>query len=203
MRFGEGRNTMQSRMEERLPFLSITLPENIRTTFQQLHENLKANTNRLFSPFDIHATLHHILNYPDNRPGKIGRSLFQAIPEDRSCSACEIPEHYFPCVQLQEIPTAHSHVHKAAEGLVAHINKILNGDKFAEKMCSTLKLGEVKSAYLNLNHPKSVKFLGSKDIDGRIPRFGNHTNDYEMQLSVTGRNNLGGCVIRGNRTTAG
>ena len=195
MRFGEGRNTMQSRMEERLPFLSITLPENIRTAFPQLHDNLKANTDRLLSPFDIHATLRHILNYPNNRPAKIGRSLFQTIPEDRSCSACGIPEHYCPCVQLQKIPTAHFHVQKSAEGLVAHINKILKGDKFAEKMCSTLRLGEVKSAYQNLNHPKLVKFLGSKDIDGRIPQFGNHTGDYECNYQLLVETLPGGALF--------
>jgi hypothetical protein len=184
MRFGEARATMQSRLEERLPFLSITLPEIVRQRFPQLSDNLKANRNKLLSPFDIHATLRHVLNFPKNEPEKIGRSLFQSIPEDRSCAACGIPVHYCPCVQLQKITTAHFHVQKAAEGLVAHLNKILNADKLASKMCANLKLGEVRSAYQNLNHPKLVKFVGSKDIDGRIPWFGNDTSDYECNYQL-------------------
>lgn len=195
MRFGEARVTTQSRLEERLPFLSITLPERIRKTFPQLHENLNANTNRLLSPFDIHATLRHILHYPKSRPAGIGSSLLRAIPEDRSCAMCGIPEHYCPCVQLQKIPITHLHVRKAAEGLVVHINKILKGDKFAAKKCSTLRLGEVKSAYQNLNDPKVVKFMGSEDVDGRIPRFRNHTSDYECNYQLLVETLPGGALF--------
>jgi hypothetical protein len=197
MRFGEARATMQSRLEERLPFLSITVPQAIREMYPHLHDNLEANKNRLLSPFDIHATLRHILSYPDRKLGKIGLSLFQSIPEDRHCEACGIPEHYCPCVQLQKIPAAHPHVRKAAEGLVAHINKILNSDKLASKMCSTLKLGEVRSAHQNLNHPKLVKFMGSEDIDGRIPRFGNHTRDYECNYQLLVKTTPGDALIEG------
>lgn len=184
MRFGEARATMQSRLEERLPFLSITLPESIRTKFPRLDLNLNSNRNKLLSPFDIYATLRHILNYPDKKPENVGLSLFQNIPEDRDCAASGIPEHYCPCVQLRKIPTAHLHVRKAATGLVARINKILNADDLGSKMCATLKLSEIRSAYQNLNHPKVVRFLGSKDTDGYIPQFRNHTSDYECNYQL-------------------
>ena len=185
---------MQSRLEERLPFLSITLPQKFRRKFPRLDETLKANTKKLISPFDIYATLRHLLSYPNREENsrKIGLSLFKNIPEDRSCAACGIPEHYCPCVELQEIPTAHLHAQKAAIGLVQHINKILKSDKLASRMCATLRLAEIKSAYQNLNHPKLVKFLGSKDIDGRIPRFGNHTSDYECNYQLLVRTAPGG-----------
>ncbi|XP_028403231.1 uncharacterized protein LOC114525964 [Dendronephthya gigantea] len=194
MRFGDARATMQSRLEERLPFLSITLPKRIRQEFPRLEEVLRENTQKLLSPFDIHATLHHILSYPKptNRSEKVGLSLFQEIPKDRSCTSCGIPEHYCPCVQLQKVPTAHVHVQKAAEGLVAHINAILKRDKLASRMCSTLKLSEIRSAYQNLNHPKLVRFIGSKDIHGRIPRFRNDTGDYECNYQLLVRTVPGG-----------
>ena len=55
IRFGEIRETLSGKYEERLPFAHIYVPEEWR------NQNLSINQNRLTSPFDIHATLKHIL----------------------------------------------------------------------------------------------------------------------------------------------
>ena len=55
MRFGSIRETMSGKYEERLPFMHVYVPEKWR------NKNLTINQNRLTSPFDIHATLKHLL----------------------------------------------------------------------------------------------------------------------------------------------
>ena len=56
IRFGEIRKTMSGKYEERLPFMHIYVPKEWR------NQNLTINQNRLTTPFDIHATLKHVLN---------------------------------------------------------------------------------------------------------------------------------------------
>ena len=55
LRFGPIRETLSGKYEERLPFMHIYVPEKWR------NKNLTINQNRLTSPFDIHATLKHIV----------------------------------------------------------------------------------------------------------------------------------------------
>jgi arylsulfatase A-like enzyme len=52
-RTDEIRNTAVGRIEERMPLLSIVLPEHIRRKYPTLEENLKENENRLSSPLGI------------------------------------------------------------------------------------------------------------------------------------------------------
>ena len=56
IRFGPIRQTMSGSHEERMPFMHIFIPKELR------NNNLEINENRLTSPFDIHATLKHIIN---------------------------------------------------------------------------------------------------------------------------------------------
>ena len=186
LRYGAARVTLQSKLEERLPFLSITLPKGVREKFPELDGILKENTRKLTSPFDMHETLHDILSYTKGRndSGKTGTSLFRRIADSRGCSACGIPQHYCPCVQFKEVPVTHLHVQWAAEGLVERINEVLNSDRLSAEKCSNLKLGEIKSAYQNLNHPNVTKFRGSKDIHGRIPMFDDQAKDYECNYNL-------------------
>jgi len=55
IRFGPIRQTLSGKLEERLPFMHIFMPDNWR------NNNLSINSNRLTTPFDIHATLTHII----------------------------------------------------------------------------------------------------------------------------------------------
>lgn len=60
-RFTEIRETIQGKQEERLPFFSFAFPESFKKRFSQEYENFVKNSERLTTPFDIHATLKHIL----------------------------------------------------------------------------------------------------------------------------------------------
>ena len=74
-------------------------------SFQQNHPNemkqLRLNSRKLTTPFDIHATLKHILNFAEpSRPLKLprGLSLFSHIPVNRSCHDADIEAHWCSCL---------------------------------------------------------------------------------------------------------
>ncbi|XP_030372616.1 uncharacterized protein LOC115622717 isoform X2 [Scaptodrosophila lebanonensis] len=60
-RFAEVRATLQGKQEERLPFFSFTFPESFKKRFPKEYNNFVANEQSLSTPFDIHATLKHII----------------------------------------------------------------------------------------------------------------------------------------------
>ncbi|XP_073832590.1 uncharacterized protein isoform X2 [Musca autumnalis] len=60
-RFSDVRSTLQGKQEERLPFFSFTFPESFKKRFPQEYGNFVENSGRLTTPYDIHATLKHIL----------------------------------------------------------------------------------------------------------------------------------------------
>ncbi|CAG2189727.1 CLK4-associating serine/arginine rich protein [Mytilus edulis] len=61
-RTDEIRNTAIGRIEERMPLLSIIIPEQIKNKYPHIHTNLQDNENKLTSPFDLHETFVDILN---------------------------------------------------------------------------------------------------------------------------------------------
>lgn len=60
-RFAEVRKTLQGKQEERLPFFSFSFPKTFQQRFPNEYATFMQNLDRLTTPFDIHATLHHIL----------------------------------------------------------------------------------------------------------------------------------------------
>jgi len=60
-RFAEVRATLQGKQEERLPFFSFTFPESFKKRFPQEYKTFLANEHHLATPFDIHATLKHVI----------------------------------------------------------------------------------------------------------------------------------------------
>ena len=60
-RFTTVRDTLQGKMEERMPLLSLLLPPWFGQTFPTARSNLEKNKKRLTTPLDIHATLKHLL----------------------------------------------------------------------------------------------------------------------------------------------
>lgn len=61
-RFATVRNTLQGKLEERLPFFSFVFPEWFKTKYSQQYRNFQDNLNTLSTPFDVHATLEDILS---------------------------------------------------------------------------------------------------------------------------------------------
>lgn len=123
-RFSGLRKTIQGKLEERLPFLSITLPKWFPSKYPDLHANLVYNSRVLTSPFDVYATLRHILSYP-SYPNSIviGQSLFNRIDkQNRTCASAGVEDHWCPCLDLEEVSTSEEIVNKTASFVVHYIN---------------------------------------------------------------------------------
>lgn len=60
-RFAEVRNTLQGKLEERLPFFSFRFPDGFKRQFSVEYQQFKKNLNRLTTPFDVHKTIIDIL----------------------------------------------------------------------------------------------------------------------------------------------
>lgn len=59
--FAEVRNSLQGKLEERLPFFSFIFPEAFKKRYSKEYAQFKENTNRLVTPFDVHETFLDIL----------------------------------------------------------------------------------------------------------------------------------------------
>uniref|UniRef100_A0A1A9X098 Sulfatase N-terminal domain-containing protein n=1 Tax=Glossina brevipalpis TaxID=37001 RepID=A0A1A9X098_9MUSC len=91
-------------LEERLPTFFISIPKWFHNTYPELIKNLKTNCERLTTPYDIYMTMQHLLKM--NKPNFIitpasgcsrCQSLFDEIPEDRTCFQAGIPTDWCSC----------------------------------------------------------------------------------------------------------
>ncbi|CAL1534008.1 unnamed protein product, partial [Lymnaea stagnalis] len=101
-RRGKVRMTLQGKIEERLPFLAIYLPEDFRKKHSDLYRNVVMNAARLTSPFDVHETLLDLLDFIELSyflflqvsTSRRGISLLRAIPANRTCAEAGIETHW-------------------------------------------------------------------------------------------------------------
>lgn len=124
--------------------------------------NLRSNSERLTTPYDLHITLRHILNLSvGKRIEKVAvgcpncKSLFDEIPQ-RSCSDVRIPRDSCPC-SLKELSTSQEVVKLAAQHAVEDLNrklKLIEGEN-----CSMLTLKEITSAKQELTSAWNMNFL--------------------------------------------
>ena len=148
VRFSPFRETFQGKLEERLPLLSISVPqwfrekEPFRSLWKTLQENAK---HSLITPFDLHQTFVHILElaspnrlaaenlekflkFKEVGPYSQATSLFRKISPSRTCPDVDIPVHYCPCLRWIRLDFSKIDnnfliiTNKAAENVVDQIN---------------------------------------------------------------------------------
>uniref|UniRef100_A0A7E4VT59 Uncharacterized protein n=1 Tax=Panagrellus redivivus TaxID=6233 RepID=A0A7E4VT59_PANRE len=172
-RFAAMRETQQGQLEERLPFLGVYLPSKFRSTDngKAVYANLKANADRLTSPFDIYATLLDVLELPEDLttnqdPKSRSMSLFRPIPKDRTCEQAGIEPHWCTCLSWQASEAADSAL--LAGALIETIN---NYTKESRKLCAEIKLDKIVESKRLVADEKVLKYGGVKDADGFVPDF--------------------------------
>ena len=189
-RTGEFRSTMQGKLEERLPMLSIALPDNFLLKHSKLAKNFKSNTDIIISPLDLHATFMHLLKYPfDPSQTELTRgiSLFSKLPRNRTCQDAKIPEYFCPCVQWLPLNTTHAHVRIGAQIASDHINSLLKKDPKVSSLCERLTLDVILGAWQEVPSSKVQTFSGIQDGDGLglgKPEFKNATKPTECIYQV-------------------
>ena len=153
MRFGPIRQTSLGQLEERLPFMVIVPPPWFKQEYPELDRNLHSNLNMLSTPFDIHATLRHILTLPHPAPEVTspshGSSLLLPLPADRTCSSAPVPPHYCTCHHQVTLSVDDTDVVNAAKMAVNTINNRLGRYLF---YCQWLELVHVRDARLLLDY---------------------------------------------------
>lgn len=159
IRWGGIRQTYQGRMEERLPFLMLYLPEWYKKQHLRAYINLQRNTRRLTTPFDLHETLKDLLNpfnltedHLETTQTSRGYSLFKEISPKRTCEDADIASHWCTCQQSLEVPMNSPIVVEAANFAVDYINQELEG--YAQ--CANLSLDEISNARL-MTHVDHIK----------------------------------------------
>ena len=163
-RFASLRKTIQGKLEERFPFMSISLPNWFLDKYPDLHKNLVQNSRVLTSPFDVYATLRHVLSYPQY-PSEIitGQSLFSRIDErNRTCASAGVEDHWCPCLDLEAVSVDEPSVKESAEFVVRHMNNLTSQSDELLKLCQRMKLKEIKNAFREMPKEAMQRFVDSK-----------------------------------------
>ncbi|XP_017845293.1 uncharacterized protein LOC108601853 isoform X2 [Drosophila busckii] len=210
-RFAEVRATLQGKQEERLPFFSFTFPDSFKKRFPEEYSNFVANEDRLTTPFDVHATLEHIMQLQtstvdesileeinDLGPQTKGLhlseqarnraiSLLNPIPSNRSCADAYIEPHWCSCLNWQTLKLDDTRyegiILKLADSIVTTIN---SASELQRKICAELKLDRINWALRLQPHKEMLQFKSAKDRDGYVPNLNGQTtvNEqiYQLQL---------------------
>lgn len=183
----------------------MVVPAWFEKAFPKLVDIARANSRqrRITSPYDVHATLRHIMYLagpPDaallearKRIGSWGtskhhRSLFEPIPENRTCFEAQIPAHFCTCHKWKRIASsAHHVVEKAASTFVDWANnkmrsELREGNVFPENSCASLRLqgeneqgavgGIVEALTLAVGHKEMTSIDRTTDRHGRQSKIG-------------------------------
>lgn len=165
IRWGDIRETFQGKMEERLPFVFFLFPDWFQRKYSKAYENLKINTKRLTTPFDLYETLVVLVNPNDllvdynlKNTNLLDRgiSLFKPISDERTCEDAGITDNWCTCTESMDIEI-NNKVLDAAKSAVDNINFQLEG----YTQCAKLTLDTVIDAKLVWN--PSVKKNTSLD----------------------------------------
>lgn len=134
--------------------------------YPELTQNLRVNSNRLTTPYDLHITLRHILNlsvkkkFPAVATGcRMCRSLFHEIPIVRTCGDVNIPHESCPC-SFEGVSVSKLIVKFAAQHAVDTLNKKLKSKKTENgEDCAILRLRNVTLAKHQLTSPWNLNYV--------------------------------------------
>ncbi|XP_046571791.1 uncharacterized protein LOC124279953 [Haliotis rubra] len=185
-RYSKVRNTVQGKLEERLPMMSLVLPPWFRHEYPKANAALKRNSKRLTTPFDIHETFLDLLNLerltvPIN-PEQRGMSVLRDIPDNRTCASARIDIHWCACLHQVKVNIEDKFVVTASEKVVNYING------FTEKLrgnCSELSLKRIYTAYMVLPNEKVLKFQKTTDPDSRNANFSGSVDLDKAHYQIT------------------
>ncbi|OWF39263.1 uncharacterized protein LOC110465241 [Mizuhopecten yessoensis] len=168
-RVDEIRNTYVGRIEDRMPFVSIVIPDVLKKKYPAIAENLRANEERLTTTFDTYEAIRDVLhkrynnltsNVRANNRAPRAVSIFRRIPKVRSCADAMIPEHYCACFSSQPINKTDPVLKTIADFVLQSINNLLHP---VRNRCAKLSLGEIMEARIVTNNlerkaDKELKF---------------------------------------------
>lgn len=187
-RFTAVRNTMQGKLEERMPFMSLRFPKWFKTSYPQAAKNLEINKGRLTTALDVHATFKHLLLLTNNQvipkvkgihPKAI--SLLEEIPLSRDCSSAGIETHWCGCLNWASVGVASDIALEAANHLLAHVNA--QTDNYRH-LCRTFSLGKIVKASIMAPKKEVLQFKKSVGPDAEEVDMGESSRLMEIWVQV-------------------
>lgn len=154
----------QARLENKLPFAFLLLPQWFREKYSVAYQNIKENQYRLTTPYDIHSTLIDMINpsvHLSNDvikkrtflPPSKGNSLFLPISKERSCKDAGIDEEWCACTSYKKF----SNNSDIADQLASYAVKTINSWLVLFPVCQKYILDGVISVEIkvppNVAHP--------------------------------------------------
>ena len=190
-RFQSLRQTVQGKIEERMPYMAFRFPTWFGKKYPTALQNFKINVHRLTTPFDIHATFHDILEYSGDKMGKVedrGISLFKEIPKSRTCKNAGVEAHWCACVNWKKADHNQPDVISAVQELVKRINLITSTHR---DQCEVISTSNISSAVKFEPNHDVLKFKQSSDFDGRKADMSDNMQVSEILYQVTVRTQPG------------
>jgi len=186
-RYGEYRQTLVGKLEERLPALFVLVPPWLIQKYPYIAANLQQNQHLLTTAFDIHQTVRDIMLLEQpflDLPIKnnTGVSLLRPIPRNRSCEDVNIQSHWCACMTWQELGDSDATVRDLSSLLLDHINTE-TGNGGLE--CAKLELDRVDNAQVQNLGDKvlTYKIGASKDAEWssktKLPEY-----NYRIQIKA-------------------
>ena len=162
-RFTWSRTSLGGRFEERMPFMSVSLPQRVREQFPVWQRNLHNNRDKLLSHFDIHVTMSRYLSQSaDNTSRVTSRSplslLETSAGHNRTCSEAGVPEYYCVCIPETYLPTRSPLIYKATKNLLRKINSLVRG---YSDLCRRQQLKTIHEARRLENRARRLRLVVS------------------------------------------
>lgn len=152
VRFGHIMRYPTGWLENRLPFMFISIPPFLKEKHPEFVNSLKINQNRLTTPFDLHLTLKDIVRLS----GPIApvassacpncHSLFKEVAINRTCEAASIAPNYCTCQMYYPINRRRLIVRRAITLAIGHINNVIRMDPLGQAICAQHKLQSIDTA---------------------------------------------------------
>jgi hypothetical protein len=195
-RFGSIRMTEQGKLEERMPYFGVYVPDIFKTTYPEKYANLLTNTKRLVIPSDIHETFLDIIGETSSSTGKSRKvySLFSSIPEDRTCKDAEIEPHWCACLKLEATSLSDHDIIISVQKIISHINDLLRNFM---TLCHQLSLSKIIKSFSFKTNDQILKFKRSLDKDGRIPDLSDKLFNALVHYQITFETVPGNAIFEG------
>ncbi|KAH8356966.1 hypothetical protein KR200_009312, partial [Drosophila serrata] len=131
--------TVQGKVEGNLPLALLCYPKWMEESFPRAIANLRQNSHRLVTSYDLHVTLLDLPRLTSIEDRSIeqrsfglaaqdlprGISLFLPVPSTRDCSSAHVPSKYCLCQEQAKVSPTEGYVLRAALLVVRTINRAL------------------------------------------------------------------------------
>lgn len=156
LRFGEIRYTRSGWLEERLPYMFVSIPKSFQIRFPVEYSNLKLNAEkRLTNPYDLYMTLQDILLLSGKNltidqavSCPLCQSLFREVDVNRSCEDAAIEQHWCTCTGYKNINAREGPVKKIAQFIVDNVMEKIHS-RSEGGHCAKLKLKRIISSSIS------------------------------------------------------